>query len=226
MIVLNQNPPGDPGATGDSLGETGRELVLRHYLQPENNLSSRVRSVYEACHSKKGYVRHPETPWREPHMSSDNLKPFYICTDLWGTVDLRIEIEKHLSDNSWMTGNGTFINPGFFACIKRARGVPSNFWDFSFYGQAITMTKIPWRWSDSTKWFERSEGSSADYLNWFMSIIQAECKGHTPMSLKAKNSISPELLMRKVSDYYAPEKDAFVLDLYAQAVKKIWSVPS
>ncbi|HEY0751998.1 MAG TPA: hypothetical protein VGD26_12635 [Chitinophagaceae bacterium] len=233
LVVLEQNPeasyPNDGGFhgnRGDSCAETGRLFHLLRFLERE---APDVRKVYEHLRTAKGFLRHPLCKWREDDQSSDQMKPLYLAVTSWGFHDLKLDIEHYLQKNKkfgifWTTGNGDPINASFWACIKRANNQQTSFHDLAHYLQAVAMERLPYRWNDEKKWFERMEGSSADYLNFLHAIIQAEYAGHTANSLKALKLVSPVKLLRKIMDYYRPEPNcSWVIDLYSSAISKLYT---
>lgn len=234
-IVLEQNPIGDPGRFGEGMAETGRWQHLEIFNKPdlikEPFEVERVARTYRAFKVTGGYVRHPLSIWRENETSGDQLKPIYLMVNAWGLHEERLEIERHLESNFYRTGDGNLIHPSFWAAIKRANGLQNNFYDLAILGQVKLMQNLAYRWNDEQwkrrEWpLEKTESSSADYLNLLHLIVQSEMFGSTWSSRKAKSLIDPKVMMSKIESYYAVEPNAFVLPLYAQAVKKIWSVPS
>lgn len=233
LIVLEQNDEQHPDPTealnafhgnrGDSCAETFRHLHLQIYLEDRTKRDAALLA-YRQCKTATGYIRHPLCKWREGDFSGDQAKPMYLVLRAMLLGYERTEMEQYFfADSDWgKTGNGDLLSASMKGVIKRANGKQSNFSDFSLYSQIFAMTKIPFRWNDEKWWFESTESSSADWLNWYHGIIQAEMFGHTYMSLKAKNMADPAQVLAKIKSYYAVEKNAFVVELYEQAIKKTW----
>lgn len=230
FLNSEKDPVGDPGRLGDSCANTFRWLQLAKYVgpkpdQPNVAMQSHVRELYEWLKTNKGYVRHPESIWREDDFVGDQAKPLLMGLDAWGLWQEAQEVAKF---HAFRYGNGDLVHPTFKASAARASGWPSWFWDISIYVQIVTMQKIPFRWNDEYfkqgRWpFERSEESSADWLNWFHMIIHAEMKGHTYWTRKAKAYASPREIASRITSYFSPEPNSeWLLELYLKAIIKAY----
>lgn len=179
----------DPGHLGDSCAETSRWVCLG------GELDSKILEQFISHH---GYLRHPDAPygpprslhsWRESDMSSDQLLPLLMAAQkinpmLAETIKARLQ-------STWMVGPGHIAPPALLALAY------GNLWWFKQLTQLQTyIFKIPWRWSDSKKWFERTEGSSADFLNYFISIVYLKRHG-----IVVKYDV--EKVREKIVSYYA-----------------------
>ncbi len=76
VIVMEQNPVGDPGNLGDSCAETSRYAHLKMLLDDyklDVNLNTFVTPL--------GYIRHPDVPdsWKEKNTSEDQVKPLFLA---------------------------------------------------------------------------------------------------------------------------------------------------
>jgi len=213
---------GNPGRVGDACANTFRWLHLTRYLGAGNYaMQDHVASLYSLVKTEKGYLRHPESIWRELDFSGDQAKPLLMGLDSWG-----LEIEaKEVSDFHWLRyGNGDLVHPTFKAIASRTKNKSSWFWDISIYLQVVGMVKVPYRWNDEywkqRKWpFEKSKGSTADWLNWVHMIIHAEEKGHTFWTRKAKSFVTEQFVFEKIQAYFSSEPNSFWLtSLYAKAI--------
>jgi hypothetical protein len=194
-LVMEHSSP--EGNLGDSCAETGR---LEHMLMVLGEPSQ--CSMFPFL-TDKGYVRHPNAIWREDDFSSDQALPFYLVTK---NRPLGIQMHQRIQAAGWKTGNGTFVSPGFYALLKDSQFLINQ----TLAAQALIF-KFPWRWSDSKKWFEKSEGSSADYLNWIHAAAYAY-----PW---VRNMIPKQRLKDKVIDYYDSEPySIWVVELYERFI--------
>lgn len=193
-----------PGSIGDSCAETAR---YAHLLML--NGEYRLPVLLNRFITHTGYIRHPTAPdgWRESDFSSDQALPLYLALKRNAAIPELLQAESRLR---WRTGNGQLVSPALFFAIRRLDVM------FSLVTLAqVALFKLPWRWSDERHWFERSEGSSADYLNWL------HCAVYCPRWIR--RLISADLLKQKIADYYKPEPNsAFLLSLYNKIIEKYW----
>lgn len=215
FIVMEQS--GFPGNIGDSAAETGRYMTLSALVHslPSIDLSPFI--------TDKGVLRHPTSPWREDDTSDDQTSPLLAACSI-RQPELANKIIAQIKAARWKTGNGQMIHPSSFAQIKRHQGSwLQGLWDISIVGQALLL-KCPYRWSDSKKWFERSSGSSSDYLNFVNFLAYANLKGSFGISCKiATKLIDMGDVLMKVHDYYSIEpNNKMILDLYMKALPLIW----
>ncbi len=195
-----------PGSIGDSFPESARYEHLKQLLG-----NYKLECNFDQFITPLGYVRHPDVPddWKEKDTSSDVLTvPFIMFKRM---QDPRAdEMKKRIKSAGYKTGNGDFVSLGFFAELTESNllrncGVLSQ----------IAIFKLPYRWSDSKKWFERTESSSGDYLNFIHVAV------YTPKWVR--RLINPDQLLQKVRDYYKPEPNSEeVIDLYAKVIKQYW----
>jgi hypothetical protein len=183
MTVIMEKD-GWPGDVGDSCAETARLAILSpDYFAPVLSPNQFI--------GIGGFLRHPTAPegWRESDFSNDQLLPLILATGLRG---------------EWwkIPGTKTIVSPGvWFAARASWRGLAET------VRLQNTLFAMPYRWSDSKKWFERSSGSSADYLNYFVSIVFLRRMG---IWIEPR----PET-EEKIRSYYANEPNsAWLLDEY------------
>lgn len=197
-----------PGAVGDSCSETARyahlKMLLGDYYM-DVNLNIFVTPL--------GYIRHPEVPddWKEKDFSEDQGKPLFLAFKRAGFPQVDEMKRKIVGNSLWgRMGNGDPISPGF-------KGILNDWgWlrDLTVIGQSLIF-KLPYRWSDSKKWFERSEGSSGDYLNHIHMAV------YSPQFVR--RLVSKEILKQKVRDYYKPEPNSqWIIDLYDKVLEEYW----
>jgi hypothetical protein len=213
-----------PGSIGDSAAESARYEHLRMLLGNYVSVVNLERFV-----TPLGYVRHPTAPgegafgeengkpspsWRETDFSGDQALPLYLA---WrrGTNFTRSEqMKARIKSAGWRTGNGDFVSPGFFGILIESDIISSA----SLLVQAL-LFKLPYRWSDSKKWFERNDDSSGDYLNFFHAAVYAP----RPVRWLLTKLVPKELLLKKIVSYYDPEPSVWwLLELYEKAIKEYW----
>lgn len=205
-IITDQE---DPGCLGDSAHETSRFVVLGGQVAP---------GVLGQFVSNAGFLRHPNAPygppraldsWRESDATSDFVFPLLMASDLIDP-ELAERIRARLR-STWTVGPGHIAAPALMALAYR------NLWLLKKLTQAqILIFKIPWRWSDSGTmrgklWkFERSEGSSADWLNLFISILYLKRQG-----IVVKFDV--EKVREKIVSYYKDQPNSqWVVDKYLE----------
>jgi hypothetical protein len=209
LIQMEQNPPGDPGNLGDSFAETFRVMALVSLTDRDNPVTVQAfRDRYRQVRTAKGLVRHPDSPWREDDFSGDQFLPGYIAADLYCCRPEQIDMEAILFLNEWKTGNGNLAPLSFWAAKARANGKPSATRDLTLLLQAWGMKYLPFRWNDEKRWFESTKNSSADYLNWIISILHAKVRGHTWASKRALKVFTKDELCFRVLHYYSNEPNS------------------
>lgn len=208
-----------PGSIGDSCAETSRFVTISIVSGVNPNID------LKAFVTEKGPLRHPDTIWREDDTSGDQVFPL-IAASCLTQPELCSKIIKQIKDAGYKTGNGDFITPGMLGQIRRAENKKLlAISDIPLLIQAL-LFKVPFRWSDSKKKFESSEGSSGDYLNFINAIAFAKAKGNItlPMKLTMK-LISKEKCLEMVKHYYRNEQESqFLIDLYSKALDVIYGV--
>lgn len=205
-IVMEQNPPGDPGRYGDSCAESSRYQHLKFLLG-----DYKLYINFNQFITPLGVIRSPNVPeeWKEKDTSEDQVKPLLLALRK-GTLPEALIVEKQIKNAGYRTGNGDLITPGFYGIIKEWSWLNN----ISVCVQSIIF-KIPLRWSDSKKWFERSEASSADYLNHIHVAV------YSPKWIR--KMVSKETLKQKVRDYYKVEPNSeWVIQTYDQVIERYW----
>lgn len=188
-LITDEAPP---GCYGDSCAESCRYNYLLSILDriPECKIMSFI--------TEHGFIRHLLSPWKENDFSSDQMIPLFL-------VFPSTTFRQSLENNKWRTGNGDLVPPQLYGLLT------GKIWIIkaALFMQSL-MFKLPYRWSDSKKWFESTKGSSADYLNF------------TVLSLYLRKSYMPkEVLKAKILDYYKNEPNSnMVTDLYLEAVDR------
>lgn len=194
-----------PGNIGDSAAETGRYAHLRMLLgeyQLDVNLNAFTTIL--------GYVRHPTSPWREEDFSSDQATPLYLALQKYGNPE-HDRMKRLVKNAGWKTGNKTLITPGFWAILNDQTWLL----DLTIVAQELIFA-LPYRWSDSKKWFERTTDNSGDYMNFIHMSVHAH--------KWVRWLVSKEVLKQKVREYYKPEvNNQWIVDLYDQVIEKYWS---
>lgn len=205
-MVLVMEHSSYEGNRGDSCAETSRYVHLKMLLGDyymDVNLNTFVTPL--------GYIRHPEVPedWKEKDFSEDQGKPLYLAFKKAGFHQAD-QMKKRIKDAGNRMGNGDLITPGFWGILHDSKLLVN----MSVLIQSLIF-KLPYRWSDSKKWFEKSEGSSADYLNHIHMAV------YSPKWIR--RLVNKEVLKNKIKDYYSIEPNSqFVIDLYNQVIEKYW----
>jgi hypothetical protein len=200
-----------PGNIGDSCAETSRYAHLKLLL----GLPIDDVDLY-AFISNSGFLRHPLAPaageidgknesWRETDFTSDQGLPLFLAARKSDQSLARLIISR-IHQDSYKTGNGDLVNPGFYALLTDTEWLLHVSTDV----QALLL-RFPYRWSDSKNRFEENEESAADYLNWIhCAVYLSPCE---------RKLIPKDLLKAKVRKYYQPEPNCqFLLDLYDQVI--------
>ena len=197
----------DPGCLGDSAHETARYAVLGGTLKP---------GTLKQFVSASGFLRHPNAPygppralesWRESDATSDFVFPLLMACDLTDP-ETAIEIRARLR-STWTVAPGHIASPALMALVYK------RLWLMKLLTDAQTLIfNIPWRWSDDGRFkgrfwkVERTTGSSADYLNYFISIYYLRRFGY-------RVKFDRDLVMAKVRAYYEPRPASdWIVELY------------
>jgi len=196
-----------PGDLGDSCADTARITMLS--LFPAVDLTK--------FRTPKGYIRHPDSPWREDDFSSDQAAPLYMAYTLDPNryPGYAWEMEARLSP--WRTGDGKRLSPGLWALVNRFDGLVA----------LITLLQgvlflFPLRWNDShhgdiKHWWQRIQwgGDEGDYLNWIAYIEYLDMLGYKHTVRACYMLRSTKTCMQKVAKYYANQPNSeWVLDIY------------
>lgn len=206
-LVMEHSSP--EGNLGDSCAESSRLDHMNYLLgkSPQCNLTKFVTIT--------GYVRHPLVPesWKEKDFSSDQALPLLLCFKMknhWNGL-YADQMRSRIMANYWRTGNNNFVSPGLFAELIGCK------WLRAFFLLVqMLLFKFPYRWSDSKKWFESTDGSSGDYLNFIHLGV------HAPKWVR--RLVSKSMLKQKVSDYYAPEpKSDWLIKIYDEFIEKYFT---
>ena len=206
-VLVSEIYPDDTGFIpnrGDSMANTSRWVHLETILRISATHHQLAQFV-----SPTGYLRHPSKimpkDWCESDSSTDQCLPFYIAA----RYDESQQMYDRIKAAGWRTGNGDLISPLFYAILNNSQ------WkiDLCILGQ-IALFSIPYRWSDSKKWFESSKDSSADFLNWFHCLPLA--------SSWVKKLINKNHVRAKIQMYFFGEPRVYwLLDLYDKAIEKV-----
>jgi hypothetical protein len=195
-IVMEQNAPDDAGRFGDSCAETSRYRLL----MPRDEYNDSILQF----RTDKGYVRHPEAPWREDDFSGDQALPMYLALRHDKYYEQINEFEQRIKAAGWRTGNGDLLALTWISVFYRAQGKQSSLTDFPILAQAIWL-----------RFFSRTyRDGGADHLNFFHVLLQAKREGHTTASKLARWLMPHERFMTVIREYYSVEPNAFVVDAY------------
>lgn len=183
-----------PGCYGDSCANTARHYLICRSL--ELDVTHLNLKQFRNDH---GYLRHPliKDVWGEDDFSGDQALPLFLAFKL-DYPEMAQEMKQRIKDNWWRTGNNRLASPALISELNNN----STMRNFCLRTQA-KIFKLSFRWSDATHWFEPSSGSSADYLNWMFSALQAP--------VEVRRVVQPGLLIEKVSQYFATEPNHEVI---------------
>lgn len=213
----------DPGCLGDSCANTARFAVCRGVEKGEfdpKNFDMVKDTTLSLFISEHGFLRHPDAPfgpprslvsWRESNASSDQVFPLLLAADQEG-LEIADIIRSRLR-KTWKVGPGKLASPALMALAFE------NYKLLKIFTDAQTLIfKFPWRWSDDNRmkgklWkFERSDGSSADYLNYAAAIIFLRRK-----RIYVKFNRSKTLEM--ITAYFEPEPESdWIVDAFRWAL--------
>lgn len=200
-----------PGSIGDSAHNTARLVLLKYHLGISTEMHWQALINFR---SPSGYLRHWKAPigWRENDSTTDMLCPLYLAYKIC-QPGLAKEMKARIKDG-WMSGNGNLISPNFYAILNENQWLINQ----TLWAQAMIF-KLPYRWSDSKKWFEKSSGSSADYLNFIHTAALAY-----PW---VRYLVSKKVLKTKVREYFKPEPASElmteIINLYDQFIDQYFT---
>lgn len=216
LIVMEQS--GFPGGWGDSAAESSRYVILATINGEKVNIN------LKQLVTETGVLRHPLSPWRENDTSSDQVVPLLAATSLL-QPELASVIIKQIKTAGYKTGNGDLISTGLLENMRRAE--KKHFlWisDLAILGQALIF-QLPFRWSDSKRFFELSSGSSSDYLNFTTDLAFAKITNTEtiPIKLAKLLIVSKEKILSEVNSYYAAEPNhSMIIEEYTKALERIY----
>lgn len=202
-VVMEEVPY--PGNIGDSCAETCRYRLLSGLTFEE------LLKLSTAFITPTGYIRHPTSPWGEDDFTSDQALPLYLLFAGFDQTEWRDEFERRLKDAGWKTGNGDYANLLFISAIYRAHQKQTWLTDLPILLQALAVRFIPYRWNEVAKWFERTEGSSCDWLNYFHVLNQGRRDTETITRKLAKLITPHSMVMTKIRSYYVNEPNSSTL---------------
>lgn len=190
-LIREKYEAGHPANLGDSCAETARHVILSGEPRP---LSQFVTSA--------GFLRHPNSIWREDDTSADQVLPLILCRP-WYAKGFRILIP----------GTMTIMSAGLWAAWHKHYRLLNvvnivQGWLFT----------IEWRVADGGK-VEPIEGQVQDWLNYLFVYFWLRDNGHW-----ATLNQSKERCMKAIRKYYLEGPDAepngaWIVDLYERAFK-------
>jgi hypothetical protein len=209
LLVRDQNPPGDPGAIGDSCFETSCDVLANLYLAKNSDVVKKLRHFF----TERGTIRHPYSPWREDDQSSDQELPLLVALKIGGDHHHALFISKFVKHRGWKTGNGQFISPGLYAEV-----MDSQFLRCLFLVIQVLFFWFPFYWNDG-KWMKgewpigNSWKKSDGYLIWMLIAVQA------PFPIR--KLIRKKTLLAKIKAYYSVEPDSdWLISNYEQVIER------
>lgn len=176
-LIREKYVPGHPGNLGDSCGETCRAKIL-----------GSQRSDFMRFCTPNGYLRHPNSIWREDDFSSDMLLPLLMAADL---------VYVGTQSNRWrIRGTNTFVSAGVWAMARK------QYWLLNIVNIIQGwLFNLSWRIADGGK-IERSEGKVQDWLNYICVYVFLKRMGKW-----ATLNQSRERCMKAVRKYYLEGDD-------------------
>lgn len=194
--VISETSP-FPGSIGDSLAESARLALL----------DGSYGFLSDKFITDKGFLRHPDSPWREDDISWDQLVPFYLmCRERgYDSTAMKIAISK----------NTPLKNPTVWALLNGHKFLLS----ICILIQGL-LFKLPYRWDDGKKWFAKND-ATCDYINYFWTGLYAH-----PWS----RLVPREILFSKIKSYYKDELEKSenidltikILSLYYFHISTFW----
>ena len=193
-IVREKYPEGHPGNLGDSLAETARYAIL-------NGVNSVLLGLFW---TSIGFLRHPNSIWREQDTSADQVLPLVLA---------RTMLSVHLGPRILIPGTKTIMSAGLWAAWHhhyRLLNVVNIVQGWLF--------NLSWRIADGGK-IERSEGKVQDWLNYICVYVWLRDHGRW-----ATLNQSRDRCMKAVRKYYLEGDDwepnaQWIVDMYDQALK-------
>ena len=209
------------GQLGDSCAESSRYLLLSQMQNKLGLYDTPCLIDLTKFKTEKSWCRHPlleqSGTWVND-IPTDQLLPWFIATSPIG----KSEVFDYFNKHGYQTPNGDIISPMFWSAIKRAKNEPSAFYDLSILFQAYFF-KLPIRCSYSKGWFESSEGSWSDVLNWLACIFFAFLTDSVTWPIrKAMRVMTKEDVKKMLKIAYLKEPNPFVVGKYEDIITKIW----
>lgn len=199
---------------GDSCAETCRAIVLGADKGGWGNFIT-----------SKGYIRHPDLAnegpaWDERDFSNDQFLPLLMVMLMDKFYSQVFDITQN-KNKTKIYGTNTILSAGCWALLRK------QFWLLNLVNIVQGwIFSIPYRWSDSEEakkkfWrVERSEGESADYLNYIVTYVFLKKMGKWATLNRPK-----EECLQKVKAYYLLGHDfepnsEWIVDLYEKALNE------
>ena len=209
LLESERDPEGSPGRIGDSCANTSRWM----HLQLKVNKLCKNPQRLDHFLTPVGFIRHPMSPWRENDFPTDQGLPLYIAFDVTGNYASCRHMKEHIKKNNHTMDGHNIISPIMWALINEKFG-----WLKFFLRAQAWIFKLPWRWNDEKKWFERSSDSTCDYLNWFHAAL------YVPEALRY---VPKDTLRAKIQAYFLPKEKPepngwWLVELYHQAIDQFY----
>ena len=214
----------DPGNVGDSCAETSRFAILCGFVDYDGSLLKKIR--LSSFTSDTGFLRHPNAPdgpprskdsWRESDASSDQVLPLRMAASIgertWlaSMIDLRIQKDHKVNPTTYAAPALIALCYGFL-----------NVFQLMMVIQALIF-KIPFRWDDSVGGFRSSKGSSADYLNFFISMAFLHLTKHRWGNSVVKKLVAKETIIEMIRHYYRYEPNSsWLIEMYEHAIGEVY----
>lgn len=193
-LVREKYEPGHPANLGDSCAETARYELL------SGDSCVSLGKFWTSI----GFLRHPNSIWREKDTSSDQVLPLVLE---------RTMLPVHLGPRILIPGTKTIMSAGLWAAWHK-------------HYRLLNMVNIVQGWLFNLSWriadggkLERSEGKVQDWLNYLCVYFWLRDHGHW-----ATLNQSKERCMKAVRKYYleGPDQEKnseWIVELYEKALK-------
>lgn len=209
LIILEQDST-LAGNTGDSCAETCRYVTMCKLLGLQNN--SNV-SLY--VDTDNGVVRYPGV-WPESDTSSDQVIPLLPCLPILLQAQVIAKIRQ-----TYETGNGEFVTWSLFCQMRRCLNSKSQWLDDLCLVLQALVFLVPFSINFGPGNLFQPQGT-ADYLNFINMLAFARMRNWTWCCSLATEICSQAKVLAAVESYYKPEPNPWVIEIYKQAVPKVW----
>jgi len=217
LIIMEQDNT-LAGNTGDSCAETSRMVTLQMIL------GLPIKSNTSLFLTNNGVTRYPST-WAPSDTSSDQVIPLLPALSTAG----RLIVLHQVYSAGIRTGNGELATWPLICQLMRSietKGQTAD--DLCLVLQALVfilpIAFNPQATINPLTWFIRNVNQTANYLNFINMLAFAKMQNPTILSKLAMKLCKQSTALAAVQSYYKPEPNSqWLIDLYIQALPKIWS---
>lgn len=206
-----------PGSHGDACAETARLFILSY---SNNSEVWRELNIYQ-FETETGYLRHPKL-WNwwggENDFSNDQALPLMMAMDAHETNVGLTRLDVMRSRLKWrIPPKGAILSPGVWFLARKMWTM----FCLATIAQALVF-RLPIRWDDGKKRFARQSESTADWLNYAVSLVYlADCGEAWAVRACLRLTRTEEILAR-IERYYLPETHRQpILTEYYNALRRL-----